>query len=449
MIASVTIIPRYGFRCWSVGEWYQRRRRYSVADKKHVRILKRGVEAWNKWRKEYPEVVPDLGAAILTRRGVLKPSLEGVNFKGANLEKVSLAGVNLEKANLEGANLQEADLRKVRPRMANLGGADLRKADLQGANLEKAILRRANLREAVLRESNLRVADLGMANLGKANLAGVDLWKASMHKANLGKANLQGASLVDANLAGANLAGADLREASLQGANLREAYLAGASLVDVNLLGTDLTGANLAGADLSGADLVSVSLTEAFFSGARIRHTSLRNIQFNTGHPSLNDGSDTVVFHWRDKYLNWAWLRAIGRFPLFGVSWAALAASLVTINTIGFLNHHQWLQWIKYPIPIPERMMLILFDCLLLVAGTTLYKLACPARIQEFTETRWVEELKHARLHYIAEKLRRPWLQWPTLLLNTVGAGLALFLIGERIWWAFRYIFEELGLAGG
>ena len=31
-----------------------------MANKEHLKILKQGVEAWNKWREENPDVKPDL-----------------------------------------------------------------------------------------------------------------------------------------------------------------------------------------------------------------------------------------------------------------------------------------------------------------------------------------------------------------------------------------------------
>ncbi len=36
-----------------------------MANQEHLDILKQGVETWNQWRKEHPEIQPDLGEAIL------------------------------------------------------------------------------------------------------------------------------------------------------------------------------------------------------------------------------------------------------------------------------------------------------------------------------------------------------------------------------------------------
>ena len=46
----------------------------------HVALLKQGVTAWNAWRKENPDIRPDLNEADLERA-----SLSGANLKWADL----------------------------------------------------------------------------------------------------------------------------------------------------------------------------------------------------------------------------------------------------------------------------------------------------------------------------------------------------------------------------
>lgn len=36
-----------------------------MANKDHLAILKKGVEVWNSWRQEKPEIKPDLKGAML------------------------------------------------------------------------------------------------------------------------------------------------------------------------------------------------------------------------------------------------------------------------------------------------------------------------------------------------------------------------------------------------
>ena len=46
-----------------------------MANAKHVALLKQGVDAWNAWREENPDVRPDLSGA----------HLDGADLTGAHL----------------------------------------------------------------------------------------------------------------------------------------------------------------------------------------------------------------------------------------------------------------------------------------------------------------------------------------------------------------------------
>jgi hypothetical protein len=87
-----------------------------LADREHINILKQGIDTWNAWRKEYPEVRPDLSGAYNSGPGILSanlsdtylisPNLSGANFTNADLNNTDLSGVNLSDAILSGANLR-------------------------------------------------------------------------------------------------------------------------------------------------------------------------------------------------------------------------------------------------------------------------------------------------------------------------------------------------------
>ena len=106
-------------------------------------LLKKGVNYWNKWRKENPEVEIDLSGVNFSD---IKPkphikkvptinsksfNLRGVNFSYVNLNRVNFRAVNLSKANLSYAKLNKADLREV-----NLSEANLSHTDLTGACIQ-------------------------------------------------------------------------------------------------------------------------------------------------------------------------------------------------------------------------------------------------------------------------------------------------------------------------
>ena len=70
-----------------------------MANPEHLEILRRGVETWNKWRRDHPNIYPDLIGA----------NLIGANLRGADLGDANLRGANLSGADLLGANLRDAD----------------------------------------------------------------------------------------------------------------------------------------------------------------------------------------------------------------------------------------------------------------------------------------------------------------------------------------------------
>ena len=75
-----------------------------MANKKHVKILKKGVKVWNQWRKRNPDVMPELHRAQL-----LHADLRDADLRDADLRVVDLWGANLWGANLQGADLRGAD----------------------------------------------------------------------------------------------------------------------------------------------------------------------------------------------------------------------------------------------------------------------------------------------------------------------------------------------------
>ena len=38
----------------------------TMADQQHLAVLKQGVAAWNTWRRQHPEILPDLSEADLS-----------------------------------------------------------------------------------------------------------------------------------------------------------------------------------------------------------------------------------------------------------------------------------------------------------------------------------------------------------------------------------------------
>lgn len=111
-----------------------------MANPEHLKILKQGVKAWNKWGHEHPEIIPDFSGANLRGANLSSADLSEANLRGANLSDANLSSAEIIGAELFGANLSNADLRGADLRGANLSGVELIGAGLFGANLSEAWL---------------------------------------------------------------------------------------------------------------------------------------------------------------------------------------------------------------------------------------------------------------------------------------------------------------------
>jgi len=115
-----------------------------MANSEHLEILKKGVEQWNGWRTEHPNVAPDLAGANLSKANLSGAILGLTDFREANLRGTSLFRANLRAADLRRADLRETDCRQADLKVANLAATSLVAADLSGANIRAANLRGAH-----------------------------------------------------------------------------------------------------------------------------------------------------------------------------------------------------------------------------------------------------------------------------------------------------------------
>ena len=136
-----------------------------MANRKQLKILKEGVEAWNEWRDKNRGTKPDLSAASLFDR----------DLSGADLSDADLTRANLSGANLSGAKLLDAILLHTSLASADLRGASLLRAKVVRAELTRANLSGANLRGAVFSGALLADVDLSEAK----GLESVDHYGAS------------------------------------------------------------------------------------------------------------------------------------------------------------------------------------------------------------------------------------------------------------------------------
>lgn len=168
-----------------------------MANEEQLRILKKGVEAWNEWRKENSTTKVDLSGADLsgvhlTGVDLRDARLTRVDFRDSNLQKARLSLANLSRATFIGASLNQANLKETRLSGTILINADLRDADLSSAYLHKTILAKSDLSgayfykahfsEAYLNESRFTNTAFADTTLGATDLSLViELEKASHH----------------------------------------------------------------------------------------------------------------------------------------------------------------------------------------------------------------------------------------------------------------------------
>jgi len=191
-----------------------------MANKEQLQILKKGVDAWNSWRKS-------------------------ISPKFLNLSQADLDEMDLKNIDFSGVDLREVNFYKT---------------NLVGANFTEAYLRQANFAEANLENANFREANLSSANFMNANL----------EKASLESAKLYEANLIQANLVGARLMGAEFIEADLTGANLSQAMMFDTDFSYANLSKTDLTGTTLAKASLVGAKVHKSKLSNSWIYAVNV-----------------------------------------------------------------------------------------------------------------------------------------------------------------------------------
>lgn len=142
-----------------------------MVDKKHIRILKKGVPYWNKWREENPDIIPDLSGANLIALLLMKG-----NFINADLSRANLSMANLCGAKLNNANLREACFHDASLEHANLSSADLSFAILVRAYLLKTNFYGANLTGARMAGAHLIETNLTNTVLDRCWVYGISVW---------------------------------------------------------------------------------------------------------------------------------------------------------------------------------------------------------------------------------------------------------------------------------
>jgi hypothetical protein len=75
-----------------------------MANEEQVSKLREGVEVWNQWRQEHPDIRPDLEKADLRHADLGGADLDSTILDGADLGGATLLDADLSGANIRGAS---------------------------------------------------------------------------------------------------------------------------------------------------------------------------------------------------------------------------------------------------------------------------------------------------------------------------------------------------------
>jgi uncharacterized protein YjbI with pentapeptide repeats len=130
-----------------------------MSTEKHAAIIRQGVEAWNAWRVQSPDVHPDL---------------RGIDFNTSTNNLHSFQAANFKETTFDGCEVWSADLDG-----SDLRGSSFRDADVYFCDLTNVDLRGAEMQDARIRLCDLQGANLADATMGRTELRGIDLSKVS------------------------------------------------------------------------------------------------------------------------------------------------------------------------------------------------------------------------------------------------------------------------------
>lgn len=117
-----------------------------MANPEHVEILKQGVGVWNEWRRENPDVDPDIKSGLFknlilkginfSRMDLTNTLFQGVNLEGANFKKTMLTRSSFLNSTILNANFTSAQIYYCHFMATALNGVNFSKSTLLGVNFQ-------------------------------------------------------------------------------------------------------------------------------------------------------------------------------------------------------------------------------------------------------------------------------------------------------------------------
>lgn len=168
-----------------------------MANQELKSIIQQGVNVWNRWRSNNPDV---------------RPNLTWIDLSGADLSEIDLSGADLSNSCLRNTTLKKSNLS-----YAVLNYADIRNAKMEKANFNQTVLKGVNFTGTNLSGANFNNTDLEESNFSRSNLS-----KTKFIDSNLINANFRASLLIKTNFRGSNLQGCRVFGISAWKLNLNE-----------------------------------------------------------------------------------------------------------------------------------------------------------------------------------------------------------------------------------
>jgi hypothetical protein len=157
-----------------------------MANPEHLAILKQGVDVWNKWRDENPDVQPDLSYADLSDLDLNNANFNRTDLSGADLSGSDLCGIDFKFTEFDGADFRGSylcdaiffgfDLSHIDFEGVDLSGADLKETDLSGTNFTDANLSNADLRGSILERTYFINTNIEGAKISGSYVYSSSVW---------------------------------------------------------------------------------------------------------------------------------------------------------------------------------------------------------------------------------------------------------------------------------
>jgi uncharacterized protein YjbI with pentapeptide repeats len=205
-----------------------------MANRDHLVVFEKGVDAWNSWRKEHPDIKPDLDGVDAKKKDLQAINLQETSLKGADFSKSNLTAANLCKANATGADFSGGTLH----------GADLSETCLNNSQFIRAKMRLTKFWDSVAMGVDFTEAEFynpsaDSANFSESIFCDAEFYEICSRKTNFKLANMQGASfyrglLLEGQFCEANLARANFNNLSIIATDFSDCNLASAKFYDVS-----------------------------------------------------------------------------------------------------------------------------------------------------------------------------------------------------------------------